>query len=66
MSGVSERISDLGYAVGWRLVRALPEKVAVTLFDRGADFAVRNADRNSCAAILPACWVCPPRRCRTP
>ena len=42
MSGVSERISDLGYAVGWRLVRALPEKVAVTLFDRGADFAVRN------------------------
>ncbi|MDV7086059.1 phosphatidylinositol mannoside acyltransferase [Rhodococcus sp. IEGM 248] len=42
MSGVSERISDLGYAVGWRLVRALPEKVAVALFDRGADFAVRN------------------------
>ncbi|MEN0140109.1 MAG: phosphatidylinositol mannoside acyltransferase [Rhodococcus sp. (in: high G+C Gram-positive bacteria)] len=42
MSGVSERISDLGYAAGWRLVRALPEKAAVTLFDRGADFAVRN------------------------
>ncbi|EID80891.1 MULTISPECIES: phosphatidylinositol mannoside acyltransferase [Rhodococcus] len=42
MSGVSERISDLGYAIGWRLVRALPEKVAVALFDRGADFAVRN------------------------
>jgi len=42
VSGVSERISDLGYAVGWRLVRALPEKVAVALFDRGADFAVRN------------------------
>ncbi|MFC9549529.1 phosphatidylinositol mannoside acyltransferase [Rhodococcus sp. NPDC056960] len=42
MSGLSERISDLGYAAGWRLVRALPEKVAVALFDRGADFAVRN------------------------
>ncbi|MBA8960726.1 KDO2-lipid IV(A) lauroyltransferase [Rhodococcus percolatus] len=42
MSGVSERVSDLGYAIGWRLVRALPEKVAVALFDRGADFAVRN------------------------
>ncbi|GAF49218.1 KDO2-lipid IV(A) lauroyltransferase [Rhodococcus wratislaviensis] len=42
MSGLSERISDLGYAAGWRLVRALPEKAAVTLFDRGADLAVRN------------------------
>ena len=42
MSGVSERLSDLGYAAGWRLVRALPEKAAVTLFDKGADFAVRN------------------------
>ncbi|ABG98647.1 MULTISPECIES: phosphatidylinositol mannoside acyltransferase [Rhodococcus] len=42
MSGLSERISDLGYATGWRLVRALPEKAAVALFDRGADFAVRN------------------------
>ncbi|RZL77990.1 MAG: phosphatidylinositol mannoside acyltransferase [Rhodococcus sp. (in: high G+C Gram-positive bacteria)] len=42
MSGLSERISDLGYATGWRLVRALPEKVAVSLFDTGADFAVRN------------------------
>ncbi|WP_072691041.1 phosphatidylinositol mannoside acyltransferase [Rhodococcus marinonascens] len=39
---VSERLSDLGYATGWRLVRALPERVAVTLFDRGADFAVRK------------------------
>ncbi|MFD9668494.1 phosphatidylinositol mannoside acyltransferase [Rhodococcus sp. NPDC059968] len=42
MSGLAERISDLGYAAGWRLVRALPEKAAVTLFDTGADFAVRN------------------------
>ncbi|TQC47665.1 phosphatidylinositol mannoside acyltransferase [Rhodococcus sp. WS4] len=42
MSGLSEGISDLGYAAGWRLVRALPEKVAVSLFDRGADFVVRN------------------------
>ena len=42
MSGLSERLSDLGYATGWRLVRALPEKAAVTLFDKGADFAVRN------------------------
>ncbi|AOW92495.1 phosphatidylinositol mannoside acyltransferase [Rhodococcus sp. WMMA185] len=39
---VSERLTDLGYAAGWRLVRALPERVAVTLFDKGADLAVRG------------------------
>ncbi|WP_422335073.1 phosphatidylinositol mannoside acyltransferase, partial [Rhodococcus sp. (in: high G+C Gram-positive bacteria)] len=39
---MSERLSDLGYAAGWRLVRALPEKAAVALFDKGADFAVRR------------------------
>lgn len=39
---LSDRVSDLGYAAGWRLVRALPEGVATTLFDRGADFVVRD------------------------
>ncbi len=38
----SERASDLGYAAGWGLVRALPEKVATQLFDAGADFASRR------------------------
>ncbi|MFD1813983.1 phosphatidylinositol mannoside acyltransferase [Rhodococcus gannanensis] len=39
---LAERASDLGYAAGWRLVRALPESVATRLFDAGADFAVRK------------------------
>ena len=38
----AERATDLGYAAGWRLVRSLPESVAVKLFDAGADFAVRK------------------------
>ncbi|EOM75866.1 phosphatidylinositol mannoside acyltransferase [Rhodococcus rhodnii] len=38
----AETLSDLGYAAGWRLVRALPESVATTLFDRGADLASRG------------------------
>ena len=39
---IAERASDLGYAAGWRLVRALPESVATRLFDAGADFACRK------------------------
>lgn len=39
---LSERFSDVGYAAGWRLVRALPERLAVALFDRGADYAARG------------------------
>ncbi|MFE3293558.1 phosphatidylinositol mannoside acyltransferase [Rhodococcus sp. NPDC059234] len=38
----AERVTDLGYAAGWRLVRALPERVATGLFDAGADFAARR------------------------
>lgn len=38
----AERVSDLGYAAGWRLVRLLPERVATKLFDAGADFASRR------------------------
>ncbi|SEL47014.1 phosphatidylinositol mannoside acyltransferase [Rhodococcus maanshanensis] len=38
----TERASDLGYAAGWRLVRALPEGVARSLFNRGADHAARR------------------------
>ena len=34
----AERATDLGYAAGWRLVRSLPESVAVKLFDAGAGF----------------------------
>lgn len=37
-----ERLADLGYAGGWRLVRAVPEGIAREVFDRGADFGARN------------------------
>ncbi|WP_068163480.1 phosphatidylinositol mannoside acyltransferase [Rhodococcus phenolicus] len=37
-----ERLSDLGYGAGWRLVRALPDPVARALFDAGADIAARR------------------------
>ncbi|PXX55598.1 KDO2-lipid IV(A) lauroyltransferase [Nocardia tenerifensis] len=45
MSSVAERLSDAGYAAGWRLVRALPEATARRLFDAGADRVARKADR---------------------
>jgi KDO2-lipid IV(A) lauroyltransferase len=32
----------LGYAAGWRLVRAIPERVAQGVFDAGARYASRN------------------------
>jgi lauroyl/myristoyl acyltransferase len=37
-----DRLTDLGYAAGWRLVRALPLPVARALFNRGADRAARG------------------------
>ncbi|QIS13556.1 phosphatidylinositol mannoside acyltransferase [Nocardia arthritidis] len=39
---LGERASDLAYAAGWRMVRALPERTARGLFDWGADRSVRN------------------------
>ena len=36
------RTAELGYAAGWRLVRALPESVAAQLFRAGADRAQRK------------------------
>jgi KDO2-lipid IV(A) lauroyltransferase len=34
--------TDLGYAAGWRIVRAMPEFVARNAFDAGARYAARN------------------------
>ncbi|MGW1742511.1 phosphatidylinositol mannoside acyltransferase [Nocardia sp. NPDC001965] len=42
MTGWRANATDRGYAAGWRMVRALPDRVARTLFDRGADFAARK------------------------
>jgi phosphatidylinositol dimannoside acyltransferase len=39
---LSGQISDWGYAVGWRLVRALPEVVARNAFDAGSQYAARG------------------------
>ncbi|WP_263998388.1 phosphatidylinositol mannoside acyltransferase [Mycobacterium yunnanensis] len=36
------RLSDVGYATGWRLVRALPEFAARNAFDAGALYAARG------------------------
>jgi lauroyl/myristoyl acyltransferase len=38
-------LASLGYAVGWRVVRALPEPVAQGLFRAAADVAVRRGGR---------------------
>lgn len=42
MTGWRAGASARGYAAGWRLVRALPDRLARTLFDRGGDFAARK------------------------
>ena len=39
------QLADLGYAAGWRLVRALPRPAAGALFRAGADLAVRRDGR---------------------
>lgn len=36
------RVTALGYTAGWRLVRELPDPVARTAFDLGADLAARR------------------------
>ncbi|MGH3647660.1 MAG: phosphatidylinositol mannoside acyltransferase [Micromonosporaceae bacterium] len=39
---MTDRLTDLGYAAGWRIVRALPEPAARTVFGQAADFAARR------------------------
>ncbi|MFL6141994.1 MAG: phosphatidylinositol mannoside acyltransferase [Labedaea sp.] len=36
------RVADLGFAAGWGLVRRLPEGLATSVFQAGADLAVRR------------------------
>ena len=42
---MTNRLVDLGYAAGWRLVRALPESMAEALFRRAADATWRRGGR---------------------
>ncbi|KAF0847542.1 phosphatidylinositol mannoside acyltransferase [Nocardia caishijiensis] len=39
---IGERLGDLGYAAGWRLVRSAPEPLARKVFDLGADRAAKG------------------------
>ena len=39
---IGGQVADLGYAAGWRVVRAMPELVARNAFDAGAIYASRN------------------------
>lgn len=57
---ISAQVSDFGYAAGWRLVRALPEGVATVLFERGADFAVRDGGPEQLRRNLARVLAVPP------
>ncbi|MFN3340303.1 MAG: phosphatidylinositol mannoside acyltransferase [Dietzia sp.] len=47
MTRIGQRASDLGYAAGWAVVRALPEPVARAVFRVGADAAARRQGEDS-------------------
>ncbi|MGH3517705.1 MAG: phosphatidylinositol mannoside acyltransferase [Haloechinothrix sp.] len=59
MTALSERLSGLGFAAGWRLVRMLPGKVAGMLFALGADMAAARGGpgvtqlRRNLARVVP-------------
>ncbi|GAA4660780.1 MULTISPECIES: phosphatidylinositol mannoside acyltransferase [Amycolatopsis] len=59
MTRFSQRVSDLGYAAGWRLVRRVPQGLADAAFTLGADFAVRRRGagvvqlRRNLARVVP-------------
>ncbi|MFJ8914225.1 phosphatidylinositol mannoside acyltransferase [Amycolatopsis sp. NPDC102389] len=59
MSGFSQRLSDFGYAAGWRLARWLPESMGAVTFGLGADLAVRRDGggvrqlRSNLARVVP-------------
>ena len=42
MTAIGGQVADLGYAAGWRVVRAMPELFARNAFDAGAIYASRN------------------------
>ena len=42
VAGAKARSVDLGFAAGWGLVRALPQRAAASLFRRGADVGMRR------------------------
>ncbi len=60
---LGERLSDAGYAAGWRAVRLLPESVARRGFDLGSDLAFRRgAGQGQLRANLARVMGCTPDR----
>lgn len=59
MSALTERLTDTGFAVGWRAVRILPAKMADTLFSVGGDIAAARGKggvaqlRSNLARVVP-------------
>jgi KDO2-lipid IV(A) lauroyltransferase len=47
MSSPRDRLTELGYAAGWRLTRALPLPVARAIFNVGADRAAKGGGRGT-------------------
>jgi len=45
VSGVVDQLADLGYAAGWRFVRAVPQRWAAVAFRAGANLAARRDGR---------------------
>ena len=56
------QVSDLGYAAGWRVVRAMPELVARNAFDAGAILASRNGGPEQLRKNLARVLGVPPAR----
>ena len=56
------QVSDLGYAAGWRVVRAMPELMARNAFDAGAIYASRNGGPAQLRKNLARVLGVPPAR----
>ena len=56
------QVTDLGYAAGWRVVRAMPELVARNAFDAGAIYASRNGGPEQLRKNLARVLGVPPAR----
>ncbi len=61
-SPLGGRLSDWGYAAGWRLVRAMPELLARNAFDAGAHYAARNGGPDQLRRNLARVLRVPPAR----
>jgi phosphatidylinositol dimannoside acyltransferase len=56
------RLTDWGYAAGWRVVRSMPELLARNTFDAGAHYAARNGGPKQLRKNLARVLGVPPDR----